>query len=290
MKFAFKSLVAAAALVSMGASHAVTATLTTTNSVTDSGWTLSNMSGTGRLTFSDTLISALNTASVQFETVAPADLTAPKDPATGKYTKGGTAFVNAPVSSLTGNFDGTTLSVTEVVTAGGAKQITVKNGATNGAGFLVIENLTVDLNAKLIKADLSGGNGFVSVKGYNLWSFETLQGPTTFSVPNPAVETVFNVDNALRGLFFVNQTDGLDKFSQALNLNSTGRAALKAVDNKLSTSNKDPVTGQAAGFGWINSTITVTATPTPAIPEPSTYALMLVGLAGVAFAARRRAK
>lgn len=287
MKFAFKSLVAAAALVSMGASHAVTATLTTTNTVTDSGWTLSNMSGTGRLTFSDTLISALNTASVQFETVAPADLTAPKDPTTGKYTKGGTAFVNAPVSSLTGNFDGTTLSVTEVVTAGGAKQITIKNGATNGAGFLVIENLTVDLNAKLIKADLSGGNGFASVKGYNLWTFETLQGPTTFSVPNPAVETVFNVDNALRGLFFVNQVDGLDKFALALNLNSTGRAALKAVDNKLSTSNKDPVTGQAAGFGWINSSITVTATP---VPEPSTYALMVVGLAGVAFAARRRAK
>lgn len=289
MKFAFKSLVAAAALVSMGASHAVTATLTTTNSVTDSGWTLSNMSGTGRLTFSDTLISALNTAGVQFEAVAPADLTAPKD-ANGKYTKGGTAFVNAPVSSLTGNFDGTTLSVTEVVTAGGAKQITIKNGATNGAGFLVIENLTVDLTSKIIKADLSGGNGFASVKGYNLWSFETLQGPTTFSVPNPAVETVFNVDNALRGLFFVNQVDGLDKFSLALNLNSTGRAALKAVDNKASTSNKDPVTGQAAGFGWINSTITVTATPVTAVPEPSTYALMIVGLAGLGFAARRRAK
>lgn len=289
MKFAFKSLVAAAALVSMGASHAVTATLTTTNSVTDSGWTLSNMSGTGRLTFSDTLISALNTAGVQFEAVAPADLTAPKD-ANGKYTKGGTAFVNAPVTSLTGNFDGTTLSVTEVVTAGGAKQITIKNGATNGAGFLVIENLTVDLTSKIIKADLSGGNGFASVKGYNLWSFETLQGPTTFSVPNPAVETVFNVDNALRGLFFVNQVDGLDKFSLALNLNSTGRAALKAVDNKLSTTNKDPVTGQAAGFGWINSTITVTATPVTAVPEPSTYALMIVGLAGLGFAARRRAK
>lgn len=289
MKFAFKSLVAAAALVSMGASHAVTATLTTTNSVTDSGWTLSNMSGTGRLTFSDTLISALNTAGVQFDPVAPADLTAPKGP-DGKYTKGGTAFVNAPVASLTGNFDGTTLSVTQVVTAGGAKQITIKNGATNGAGFLVIENLTVDLNAKLIKADLSGGNGFTAIKGYNLWSFETLQGPTTFSVPNPAVQTVFNVDNALRGLFFVNQNDGLDKFTQALNLNTTGRAALKAVDNKASTSNKDPVTGQAAGFGWINSTITVTATPVTAVPEPSTYALMVVGLAGLGFAARRRAK
>lgn len=286
MKFAFKSLVAAAALVSMGASHAVTATLTTTNTVTDSGWTLHDMSGTGRLTFSDTLISALNTAAVQFETVAPADLTAPKGP-DGKYLKSGAAYVNAPVASLTGNFDGTTLSVTQVVTSGGAKQITIKNGATNGAGFLVIENLTVDLNSKIIKADLSGGNGFTAVKGYSLWSFETLQGPTTFSVPNPAVETVFNVDNALRGLFFVNQTDGLDKFALALNLNTTGRAALKAVDNKLSTSNKDPVTGQAAGFGWINSTITVTATP---VPEPSTYALMVVGLAGLGFAARRRAK
>ncbi|WP_375214196.1 PEP-CTERM sorting domain-containing protein [Aquabacterium sp.] len=290
MKFAVKTLVAATAFAAMGSAFAGNATLNVGASVTDSGWTLSDLSGSGRLVFSDTLISALNTAAVQFETVAPATLNAPKD-SSGKYTKGGTVYADAPVQALSGAFDGTTFSVTQVATAGGAKQITVKNGATLGAGWLSISNLTVDLTAKIVRADLDGGNGFTAIKQYDLWSFQSIDGPTSFSVPDPAAQSVFNVSNGIHGLFFVNQADGLAKFSQALNLNSTGTAALKAVDNKASTTNLDPATKTAAGFGWINSTISVTATPvTAAVPEPSTYALMGLGLVGLGFATRRRAK
>jgi hypothetical protein len=43
-------------------------------------------------------------------------------------------------------------------------------------------------------------------------------------------------------------------------------------------------------YGSIASTITAKAGTTPAVPEPSTYALMGLGLAGIAAVARRRAK
>jgi len=307
MKFAQKSLIAVAAFVALGAAQAETLTVGGTLTDTASNgtsWTLSGLTGNGTLNFSDQLISALNTAKVGLTQVNPASLVAPKD-ANGNYLKAAdtngdgvkeaSVYAAAPVQALGGNFDGNVLSVSTVVTTGGAQQITVKNGATTGAGNLTISNLRVEIGdragfAGTIYADLtSTTTGFVNKTGYALWTFDELKGPTTFSVPNPAKQTVFNVNNSLHGLFFVNQTEGLDLFAQALALNTTiGKPALKGVDNRASTTNIDPLTGKVAGFGWITSTISVTATP--AVPEPSTYALMGLGLVGISLVARRKAK
>jgi len=308
MKFAIKSLVAAAAFAALGAAHAETLAVggTLTDTAADgTQWTLSGLSGNGTLNFSDQLISALNTAKVGLTQVNPASLVAPKD-ANGNYLKAADTngdgvkdaqvYAAAPVQALGGNFDGNVLSVSTVVTAGGAQQITAKNGATTAAGNLTISNLRVEIGdragfAGTIYADLSSTTtGFVNRTGYALWTFDELRGPTTFSVPNPAAQTAFNVNNSLHGLFFVNQTEGLDLFAQALALNTTiGKPALKGVDNRTSTTNLDPLTGKVAGFGWITSTISVTATPA-AIPEPSTYVLMGLGLVGLSLVARRKAK
>lgn len=309
MKFAYKSLVAIASFVSLGAAHAATQTLTEGGSLSataanGTNWTLSGLTGTGTLNFSDQLISALNTAKVGLVQVSPATLVAPKD-ANGNYLKAADTngdgvkdaqvYAAAKATALGGTFDGNTLSVSTVVTAGGAQQTTIKNGATNGIGDLTISNLRVEIGdragfAGTIYADLTSTTaGFVNRTGYALWTFNQLVGPTSFAVPNPAVETVFNVKNELHGLFFVNQTEGLDLFAQALNLNTTiGKPALKGVDNAASTTNIDPLTGKVAGFGWITSTISVKATPS--IPEPSTYALMGLGLVGMGMVARRKAK
>ncbi len=288
MKFAIKSLaVATAAFMAMGAAHAASQTLTTSNSITgvDAGgttWTLDQLSGSSTLNFSSLLITALNTAQVKLGEVAPASLVAPTSTTTAGVVKYISAAAAAPVTALTGDFDGNTLSVTKMTTAGGATQTTIKNGATNGPGFLSISNLNVDLTNKTVYADIDGANGVGQVSQFALWTYANITGPTSFSVPNPAVKTVFSVENTLTGLFASQAS--MDMFAKALNLNTIGLGALKSVN--------DPTKGGGAGFGSIVSKINVTATPTtatPQVPEPSTYALMGLGLVGISLVARRRA-
>jgi PEP-CTERM motif len=264
MKFAMKSIVAAAAFVAAGVASAAPVTV-------PAGTVYSGLkfTGSGALSFSQELLDALNTGSVS---VAPyGGATATTVGSVGAYTAAG---ASAQITALT--IDGN--SVVGAQTVGGATQTAVANTVSTG-GSLTVTDLNVDLTNKKIFATIIGANGVGTLTNFELWDIEgtpqyaadgtflsydastAIVGPTTISGPGTYVTT-------LNGLKIT--TAGFNTFVKALGLKSLGKSALQGVDN----------------FGTVTSTITATA----AIPEPSTYALMGLGLLGMGLVSRRRAK
>ena len=223
-----------------GMAQASSYTLEKNASITDQGYTVSELSGEGVLNFSNVLLTALNLASVKLSAVEPATVaysTSTSSTGIVRYVNGSVS-AKAPVTSITGTFDGTTVNVTGVQTSGGSLQSVTTSQATLGPGSLSISNLRVDLSRYTagttasidIYADLSGGNGFASLSNYRLWTADTLTGPTTFTV-NGAPQ-LFSATNTLSGIFLANATDIDSIFVKALNLNNTGRSGINSVDRK----------------------------------------------------------
>lgn len=253
-KFAFKSLVAAAAFVAAGAASAAIVTIPTDGTTITQGMTVT---GSGTLEFSALLLGALDTGKVVVSAAGAAtpDVLIDGD---GYYVS---AAVSAPMTSLT--IDDATGAIQQVTTIGGATQTgqKLRNVSTAG-GFITVENLAVDLNTKAIYATITGANGVGTLSNFHLWDAASITGDTSYAGAPGTYTTIIS------GLKIT--TDGFAKFSQAMSLYGIGYSALEGVQN----------------YGTITSVVTVT----PAVPEPSSYAMALFGLVCVGVVARRRAK
>ena len=250
MKFAQKHLVAALAFMAVGAAHADALT------VVKGGATFQ---GSGTLTFSADLLGALDTAKISTANYGAVTSTITKD-TDGYYSQ---IAVSAPMQTLT--LDDVSLQVLGVGTKGGMTLTAPVLKSVSSGGSLTVTDINADLTSKTIYATIIGGNGVGTISNFALWNFATLTGPTAYTGPGTYVDDI-------SGLTLT--TDGFAKFSQALGLLSLGKAAMNGITD----------------YGTIHSVLNTTLVldSTPAIPEPSTYALMGLGLVGIAFAARRK--
>ncbi|MDE2593238.1 MAG: PEP-CTERM sorting domain-containing protein [Burkholderiales bacterium] len=250
MKFALKSIVAAAAFVAMGAASAAA----TTVNVGDSLNGLQLISGTGKLSFSVDLMGALDAGNVTVASYGAGTATATKD-AFGSYSE---VSATAQVSSVV--VDSATNQLLSVATSGGATQTSPVAPSISSGGSLTVTDLNVDLINKKVYATVIGANGVGTLSNYYLWDIVNPVGTDTFSAGAHTLSTI-------SGLKIT--TAGFNTFVQALGLYKSGKGALSVVTD----------------FGTITTTLTA---QTAAVPEPSTYGLMALGMVGIGLVARRR--
>ncbi|MGH6647439.1 PEP-CTERM sorting domain-containing protein [Aquabacterium sp.] len=270
MKFAFKSLVAAAAFVAAGVASATPYAGT---------WTVEG--GSGSLTFSAGALSALSASGSSIITPGVVSVGFP----------GAGSANNAAYTKATGNvaltFTDATIDGDKLTSLTAANSlVNIRRSIVNDEDGTVSQknvfmaNFKVDLVTSTISANLYSNAG----AGTALQSYGNL---TIFAAANTGV--------------VAGGTGGLIEVTSESAAGATGSAS-GALSGKLSMNNGTAdiilaslgldTTGDVADLvknaDWGATSASGTFTAPPAVPEPSTYALLIAGLATAGAVARRR--
>lgn len=147
----------------------------------------------------------------------------------------------------------------------------------SSGGTVTVSNLKVDIASKSVIADMAGrpdadASGAFALSGVALWSFSQVTGPAAFdpTLYTRGQDVTSLARYALSGLVLTQDAQGL--ISRGLGLTGLSQASLAAAD---------------LGVLTVDLRYGPLAYPTASVPEPSSWALMGVGLLGLALARRR---
>jgi hypothetical protein len=276
MKFAFKSIVAAAAFVAVGAASAATPYAGT--------WSV--VSGSGGLTFSADALSALSASgsSVITSATIPTITGLPGSGATNTavYTKAtGNVSLAFNTATITGD------ALTSLQAANSLVQIrrtTFNDDESTTTRSVYMANFDVNLGNSTIYANLYSRTDSGALVSYGKQAIFTadVAGVVGGTQGNIVVGTVAN-----------GVANGSASGSLAGSLRMTATTADTILTSLgLSTAATDPVAILVRTANWgstsASGTFTAPAPTVPTIPEPSTYLLMGLGLVGIGAVARRR--
>jgi hypothetical protein len=277
MKFALKSLVAAAAFVAAGAASAATPYAGT--------WSVA--SGTGSLTFSSDALSAISASSSNLITVASLPNIAGLNVTPG-------AANNASVNTSTGVVSLTFTSAT--ITGDTLTSLQAANS------FINIKRTTVDADDNSLSRSIFMANFDVNLSDSTIYADLYTRNNTAGTLVSLGKQAIFTatepggVTGGTNGVIVVDTegaTGATGHATGALNgplrmTASTANTVLLGLG--LNTGPTDAVAMLVRNSNWGSTAAGGTFTAPPAVPEPSTYAMAIAGLMLVGAMARRRNK
>lgn len=312
MKFAPR-IIASAVLMVTGCAHAASVTAFNGGApVTLGGQPVSLIAGSGTLAFSDggnydptdpagSLGGALGAMSLANIKVSDGSIGIPPMPATTVATAYNSNFlVSASATSTIGSvrIDSNTGNLESLNTQGGISFTGTRIIGVLTGGTALMSNLRYDLIQKTVIADLSGTKNAVGTNtaiSYNLpdttlWNIGTVTGPT--QIPTEFLNSQNLVSSMQQaGFTYQGTLSGPQRFSGTvalsdLTLTAAGITFLRNSLGLQSTAVSALVSVNAEPGGW--GTMTGTVEFAVGVPEPSTYAMGVLGLALVGLSARRR--
>lgn len=194
----------------------------------------------------------------------------------GNDSAGGIANTVIAPSTYNTTTNASTSAITEMVVDqaagtlitkghGGMHQVAARNGLMTG-GFLDVTDMYYDPTKKQMFADVHGVGKVAGDQGFKNIAFFDVKTTKGLLSAIPGVGTY---TTSFSGLTLT--TGAMDYITKSLGLGGLAASVTKGTD-----------------FGVMTSSITVSKALAPAVPEASTYAMMGLGLFGMAFMRRQR--